>query len=173
MSLKAWRRWAARWDSQGSSVPKAATMPTVLMGRVGANCFWTSLLHGQSSLSICSSHHSVTLHNAFELNPAFIVFKHKRSLPCLCDDMSQQGHCEILIAALIAVSPSPTGLDSSTRRECPLPRFWGSTEISPCRSGTGGVPRVKSWVLLQAGEKKPACFNWVSFHSNVLLIQYF
>lgn len=65
------------------------------------------------------------------------------------------------------------GLDSSTHRECPLPKYWGSMGISPCPSGTGAVPRLKSWFLLQAGEKKIACFNQVTSRSNVLLRQYF
>lgn len=83
--------------------------------------------------------------------------EHKRSLPCMCDENLSKEIGDILRAALIAVSPM--GLDSSTHRECPLPKYWGSMGISPCPSGTDAVPRLKSWFLLQAGEKKNCLFQ--------------
>lgn len=51
------------------------------------------------------------------------------------------------------------GLDSSTQRECPLPRYWGSMGISLCPSGTGGVPTLKSSFLLHLDRKKNCLFQ--------------
>lgn len=51
------------------------------------------------------------------------------------------------------------GLDSSTHRECPLPRYWGSMGISLCPSGTGGVPTLKSSFLLHLDRKKNCLFQ--------------